>query len=704
MKVRQTSHGKPAPNAAKKGLPNTLEKYLRNGASEGERNDSLFAAATQCRDIDMPVAEAIDLLLPTATGGGLSESEARTTINSAYKGPKREAPRSKGASAGGRGCQKLGGYAEHPRNDSGTVYRFATEPKAVRSANPLERARPVPVPEPFAEGFEALLMSAFEEGEGVCIGGTFENRDGEHKPDGGVTLTREQWIEAVRQRGGQFSKLCTSRNGHFIRVNPMRVDEKSRNLNTDVTSFRHTLVEFDTDSEGNTIPKDVQLGAFLASGLPITCVIDSGNKSLHAWVRLDAENAEEYKERAAKVYELFAGHDIDKQNHNPNRYSRCPDGKRTLADGEVVLQRLVKVNLGADSWDDWEMEMKEFELPEILRDKSVVTASELLSSFPAPPAPVIEGIIGVGEKLILGGSSKAGKTFCLLNLASAISTGNTWLGHECRKGEVLFINFEVSEPRMAERIRHLEKAGVGMAGVQFFNLRGINPDWKKLIAALEHLTLRNQYRLIILDPIYKLLGSSNENDNTEVARMLAEVERIAERTGAAIAFAHHFRKGNLSDAAAMDRMSGAGAFARDPDAIITMSDHEEPGCVSVEAIVRNFASPPRTVVQYQFPTFRDRADLDPSKIKGRKQGGNNKKGGPETVCEMLALQGGIMEKSALVNQLSQRRNATPKSAQNWINKAVKIGKVVSEDGLCMLSEHPNSSIRSEAEKTRKESP
>jgi hypothetical protein len=73
--------------------------------------------------------------------------------------------------------------------------------------------------------------------------------------------------------------------------------QKDGATNEDVTAFRHALVEFDRNEAGETIPKDVQFGAIVSSGLPVSVVIDSGNKSIHAWVQVDAPDAAEYRRR-----------------------------------------------------------------------------------------------------------------------------------------------------------------------------------------------------------------------------------------------------------------------------------------------------------------------------------------------------------------------------------------------------------------------
>lgn len=68
-------------------------------------------------------------------------------------------------------------------------------------------------------------------------------------------------------------------------------------------------------------------------GLPITAIIDSGKKSVHAWVRIDAKTREEYDEKVALIHQFCSqsiGLDVDRQNKNPSRYSRMADVRRAI--------------------------------------------------------------------------------------------------------------------------------------------------------------------------------------------------------------------------------------------------------------------------------------------------------------------------------------------------------------------------------------
>jgi hypothetical protein len=122
-------------------------------------------------------------------------------------------------------------------------------------------------------------------------------------------------------------------NGLFFRINPMSHGGAS---DAEVTSLRHALVEFDADENGRLISKEVQYALLLRSYLPIAALIDSGGKSLHAIVKVDAPNRAEYDRRVVQVLSRVPC--ADTQNKNPSRYSRLPGVAR-----EEGLQQLLAV-------------------------------------------------------------------------------------------------------------------------------------------------------------------------------------------------------------------------------------------------------------------------------------------------------------------------------------------------------------------------
>ena len=242
-----------------------------------------------------------------------------------------------------------------------------------------------------------------------------------------------------------------------------------------------------------------------------------------------------------------------------------------------------------------------------------------LAAPPTLPPVVIEGLLHQGCKMTLGGTSKAKKSWVLMELALSVAAGLPWWGLGCRQAKVAYVNFELPRDFVWERERRVVAARPELApggrSIKFWNLRSKAGDIALLRPRLVKELSLHRFGLIIIDPIYKLLGDRDENSNTDVTSLLNELERIADQTGAAIILSHHFAKGDPTGKSPMDRMSGAGAWARDPDAILILTPHEEEECFTVSSIIRHFPALPEFVVEWQYPLMVRAKDLDPQSLR-----------------------------------------------------------------------------------------
>lgn len=254
----------------------------------------------------------------------------------------------------------------------------------------------------------------------------------------------------------------------------------------------------------------------------------------------------------------------------------------------------------------------------------LIDAAGFIAEQIPQPVEIVRGILHKGSKLAFGGSSKSFKTWSLLDLAISVATGADWLGHPTAQGKVLFVNFEIQPHSWQKRIAAVARAkGVQLQPgmVQLWNLRGFAADFRQLIPRIVERCRRENFALIVLDPIYKLYGGTDENAAGDVAALLNEIERLATSTGAAVAFGAHFAKGNASAKEAIDRISGSGVFARDPDSLLIFTKHEADDAFTIEPILRNFAPIEPFAVRWQFPLMHRDNTLDPSRLKqacGRK--------------------------------------------------------------------------------------
>ena len=231
---------------------------------------------------------------------------------------------------------------------------------------------------------------------------------------------------------------------------------------------------------------------------------------------------------------------------------------------------------------------------------------------------LVDGLLHRGTKMVLGGGSKSYKTWTLLNLAICVASGTPWWGREVISDdqEVVFINFEVAHEFFLQRVLTVCKAMniEPPANLKIWSLRGKCNDLTIILEVLKR-RLEKDLSLIVIDPIYKGLGGRDENSAGEVGQLMNEVEALVEQTGAAACFGAHYSKGNQAEKDPLDRISGSGVFARDPDTILGLTAHEELGCFTVHSALRNWPGMDPFVVQWDFPLFSLRQDLNPNKLR-----------------------------------------------------------------------------------------
>ena len=249
-----------------------------------------------------------------------------------------------------------------------------------------------------------------------------------------------------------------------------------------------------------------------------------------------------------------------------------------------------------------------------------VCLADIWKDPPKLAPQLIEGVLRQGHKMIISAPSKAGKSFALMELAFAIAEGMNWFGSRCRQGRVLYINMEIDAPSCYNRFKAVYD-GFGMGNsenvdnITVWNLRGHSRKLSDLTPDIIETAGKN-YVAIIIDPLYKVLDG-DENSNSEVAQMVANFDKIAQETGASVIYAHHFAKGVGGDRDAIDRGAGAGTFARDPDAILTMVqlDMKDPADTAasawrIEYVLREFPNKDPVSFWWRYPIHQISDALD----------------------------------------------------------------------------------------------
>lgn len=412
-----------------------------------------------------------------------------------------------------------------------------------------------------AEQLIKYLEILFEASEKVgYVTRTYE-RDGRFLPSKGCwDRTAGQLIQQLSKCGNDVGAVLGDYNpqaGAWIRFNPL--DGKDCK-NENVTEFKYALVESDTMEieKQNSIIRELEL--------PVACLVHSGGKSLHAVVRVEASDHKEYRNRVDYLYKVCEknGLKVDGQNRNPSRLSRMPG---VIRNGKK--QFLVDTDLGKKSWDEWYewIEGVNDDLPEPER------LEDVWNHLPELSGPLINNVLRKGHKMLISGPSKAGKSFALIELSIAIAEGIKWLRWECTGGKVLYVNLELDRASCLHRFRDVYEA-MGLSpkhldNIDIWNLRGKAVPMDNLAPKLIRRAAKKNYIAIIIDPIYKVI-TGDENSADQMANFCNQFDKVCTELEAAVIYCHHHSKGSQGGKRAMDRASGSGVFARDPDAILDL--------------------------------------------------------------------------------------------------------------------------------------
>ena len=424
--------------------------------------------------------------------------------------------------------------------------------------------------EPARKGTEDLILylqTLYEPNDyvGYVTNDAWKTDDGKWVPSKGVYYrTAEELITSLHRYPDDLGATVGDwkpEAGAWIRFNALD-GEGVRNEN--VTSFKFALVESDS------MPIDEQISMYRKLELPIAALVHSGHKSVHAIVRVDADNFDEYRKRVTFLYDFLAarGVKVDTQNRNPSRLSRMPGVTRN---GQT--QKLLGVNIGRTSWLDW-MDYVDGETDELppMRTLDSFEESELVL-----PEELIKGILRQGHKMLISGSSKAGKSFLLMELCIAIAEGLSWLGFQCRQGKVLYVNLEIDPASCINRFLKIYEAlgrkPLRADNILIWNLRGRAVPMDQLVPRLVRRVQGKDLSAIVIDPIYKVI-TGDENSASDMAAFCNQFDKICAETSCSVIYCHHHSKGAQGAKRAMDRASGSGVFARDPDAQLDMIELE----------------------------------------------------------------------------------------------------------------------------------
>jgi RecA-family ATPase len=214
-----------------------------------------------------------------------------------------------------------------------------------------------------------------------------------------------------------------------------------------------------------------------------------------------------------------------------------------------------------------------------------IELDDFLKRQPVILKPIISnGILYEGSKAIIYGKYKSLKSMLAIRLCLSVIHGDKWLGFDTVATDVLYLQLEIVEPMLQERLKTmLVKTTVGNGvGIPNSNSNGNAPKPKKLWLWTEKTIKidtqegfdrvsaeigRFKPGLVVIDPIYKIVSGDLLSTN-HIQKLTDWLDSLMDAHGISIVLVHHSRKGSGEETWGSDNMLGSSIFNNWADSII----------------------------------------------------------------------------------------------------------------------------------------
>lgn len=271
-----------------------------------------------------------------------------------------------------------------------------------------------------------------------------------------------------------FETRLNTADGVYFCFNPFKDDSARRDDN--ISGYHYALIEWDH------VPICKQIEIIIESRVPVKALIYSGGKSIHAIVPVNANNKEEYQNKVKKLFAKMNEYSekcidpmlyfqneeyrslcpsevmkadprhIDPANKNPSRLSRLPGAVRN-----GKQQKLLGVNLGDQSFDDWVRVLGKNDKGEEITPIKEYDAKSLNQYEAKQTVWIVDNILPLYGVTYVYGPPKSYKSFLILDMAFSIALGKDFLGFKTKKCGVLYIDTENDLDGFKNRSVLLEK-------------------------------------------------------------------------------------------------------------------------------------------------------------------------------------------------------------------------------------------------------
>jgi hypothetical protein len=253
------------------------------------------------------------------------------------------------------------------------------------------------------------------------------------------------------------------------------------------------------------------------------------------------------------------------------------------------------------------------------RPKTWSDYSQLMGMELDSPGWLIEGVWQKASHGMISGEPKTYKSTIVTEIAASVATGKSmWGKYKVHTtGPVLYIQEENSPFIVKDRLAKIANAKGALSGkvtyissheievkfppvlpIHFLNNLGFDLTVEEDRQLLEEKIKEVKPVLIILDPLYLMLGGADENSAKELRPTLNWLLKVKYTYNTAIMILHHWNKGGMSARGGQRMLGSATLHGWVESAIYTKVVDEEAHRIQMEHEFRSFSKPPSVEVQF----------------------------------------------------------------------------------------------------------
>jgi hypothetical protein len=163
------------------------------------------------------------------------------------------------------------------------------------------------------------------------------------------------------------------------------------------------------------------------------------------------------------------------------------------------------------------------------------------------PIPwIVAGLIAPSSVNIIVADSGAKKSWVILDLVTSISQGKKWLGFDTKQNSILWINEDMGEYDLLERIKQSfpGKNDDDLYILDNVSHCGLDLRRKDHINYISERIKTKKYGVVILDAMADFIPGADENTAKDITPVFLALRKIAENAKCAIIILHHTNKMN----------------------------------------------------------------------------------------------------------------------------------------------------------------